>query len=208
MLTLTVQAGIYNGSFSDGTIRDGNPTGWANTVVVNETLPYVGHVNVNMNVSSGYNGDLYAYLSHGGVLVPLLNRVGTGISGTSEPQFSFGFSTSGFNNITLDDNATLGSIHTVEFPQANQSYQPDHYSGGNSLVNFNGLTANGTWTLFFADLSGGEISTVQGWSLNVTASTVPEPVNVALVVFGGAFGLVTLVRSRKLQNLFRRAVAH
>jgi hypothetical protein len=45
------------------------------------------------------------------------------------------------------------------------------------------MNPNGTWTLFFADVvQGGGTSTLTSWSLNLTA--VPEPVNVALAVFG------------------------
>ncbi len=49
---------------------------------------------MNLNISGGYNGDLYAYLSYGGALVPLLNRVGVG-SGDA-----FGYATAGMN-VTL-----------------------------------------------------------------------------------------------------------
>jgi hypothetical protein len=56
------------------------------------------------------------------------------------------------------------------------------------LASFNGMDPNGTWTLFFADLSAGNTSTLNGWSLDVTA--VPEPVNVAMAILG--VGLVGL----------------
>ena len=47
---------------------------------------------------------------------------------------------------------------------------------------FNGLNPNDTWTLFFADTVNGDTTTVNSWSLDITA--VPEPVNVAMAVFG------------------------
>ena len=47
---------------------------------------------------------------------------------------------------------------------------------------FNGLNPNGTWTLFFADSVNGDTTTVNSWSLDITA--VPEPVNMAMAVFG------------------------
>jgi subtilisin-like proprotein convertase family protein len=46
---------------------------------------------------------------------------------------------------------------------------------------------NNTWTLFFADTSAGGVTTLNGWSLDVTA--VPEPVNVALEIFLGLFAV-------------------
>jgi hypothetical protein len=47
---------------------------------------------------------------------------------------------------------------------------------------FNSQDPNTTWTLFFADNSPGGQSTLNGWSLDITA--VPEPVNIAMVIFG------------------------
>jgi hypothetical protein len=48
------------------------------------------------------------------------------------------------------------------------------------------VNPNGTWTLFVADVSGGSISTINGWSLEIIP--VPEPINVALGIFA-AVGL-------------------
>lgn len=200
---LTAQAGITYSSTS-GAIPDGNPTGWSATATVTDPMWSIEDVNVTINMSGGYNGDIYAYLSYGGVLVPLLNRVGKGLD--SEPQYSFGFSTSGFGSITLDDQATAnGSIHSVASPVSGQSYQPDTYFGGNTLSAFKNMNPNGTWTIFFADMSSGETSQLQGWSLDITA--VPEPVNVALGIFAGVFAVVALARNRRVWDICRRALA-
>jgi len=50
---------------------------------------------------------------------------------------------------------------------------------------FNGQNPNGTWTLFFADTVAGDTTTLNGWSLDITA--VPEPVNLAMAIFGMLF---------------------
>jgi hypothetical protein len=55
-----------------------------------------------------------------------------------------------------------------------------------------------SWTLFIADLSGGSVSTLNSFSLDITA--VPEPVNVALGTFGGLMGVGVLVRSRPVKR--------
>lgn len=47
---------------------------------------------------------------------------------------------------------------------------------------FNETSADGDWTVFFSDLSAGDKSTLNSFSVSVTA--VPEPVNLALGVFG------------------------
>jgi len=122
-------------------------------------------------------------------LVTLLNRVGTG---SGNPiQSAFGFSTAGFNSVTLDDAATGGNIHNVENPGSlpTVAYTAD----GGSLASFNGANPNGTWTLFIADESAGNTSTLNGWSLDITA--VPEPVNVALAIFIGGLGALVVIRA-------------
>src|SRR5512145_1262471 len=123
----------YNSGFANsGVIADGNTTGWWDTRNFGSFSGsgwQITDVNVTFTITGGYNGDLYAYLNHNGVLVPLLNRVGTG-SG-SEPQYSFGFSTSGFDNFTLDDQAANGNIHDISTPTSGQSYLPDGGTFGN-----------------------------------------------------------------------------
>ena len=68
------------------------------------------------------------------------------------------------------------------------------------------MNPNGTWTIFFADLSSGETSTLNSWSLDITA--VPEPVNVALGISAGVFSLVALARNRRVRSGYRQALAH
>ena len=63
-----------------GAIPDGLRSGW------NDTRPVSGSsgvwqttdVQVTLHLSGGYNGDLYAYLTHGDGFAVLLNRVGVG----------------------------------------------------------------------------------------------------------------------------------
>jgi hypothetical protein len=195
----TYDSGFQNG----GVVPDGNANGWSDTRAVSGLDSVISHVSVVINVAGGYNGDLYAYLSHNGILVPLLNRVGTG-SGDAM-QSALGYATAGFNNVTLDDGAMGGSIHNAANPGSMPaiSYTPD----GGSLASLIG-NPNGNWTLFFADLANGggsSPSIVGGWSLEIAA--VPEPVNVALGVFGAGFLVVGLVRSRRLRNRLRRCRA-
>ena len=198
---LPAQASLYSignvngsGTSLNQTIYDANPSGITSALTVSGEGSSLSAVTVTLNISGGYNGDLYGYLSYNGTLVTLLNRVGTG---SGNPiQSAFGFSTAGFNNVTLDDAATGGSIHNVQNPGSlpTVSYTAD----GGSLASFNGMDPNGTWTLFFADLSAGNSSTLNGWSLDITA--VPEPANIALVIFGmgfGGFGIIRYFRNSR-----------
>ena len=197
--------GPYTSGFANGgNIPDGSTAGWGDTRNVTDipaNLKIAG-VSVTFTISGGYNGDLYGYLSHNGVLVPLLNRVGQGTG--SEPTFSFGYGDAGFNNVTLADSGSL-NIHNYgggSVPK-DTTYLPD--SGGATFAGtFGGGNPNGNWTLFFADLSsGGGQSKLDGWSLSINA-VVPEPVNVALGILGGVFLVVILVRNHRVRHWVHR----
>lgn len=88
------------------------------------------------------------------------------------------------------DLTTLIQSQTLTESAAN-TYTIDFATTGFGTA-FNGQNPNGTWTLFFADTSAGGTSTLNGWSLNITA--VPEPVNVALGAFGLGLTGVTGIR--------------
>ncbi|MGD0259182.1 MAG: hypothetical protein ABSD29_05080 [Verrucomicrobiota bacterium] len=227
LLALTAHAGISYGSYADGgLIPDGNPVGMGATATVSGYGSSISDISVNLNIGgpSPYIGDLYAYLSYSGVLVPLLNRVGVATGN------AFGYSDAGMN-ITLSDSGA-NNIHfyqnysrTYSGGQLTGTWRPDGQttdprlasSSPNSFSNpgtvtfaaLNGLNPNGTWTLFIADLSAGSQSQLDSWSLNISA--VPEPVNVALGIFGGVFLVVILATSRPVRNrvhCWRLAVAH
>ena len=176
-------------SFSGGSIPDGSPVG----TVFTGTFGNAGSgdkvlgITVNLTVTGGNNGSLYAYLvAPNGTLVLLLDR--PGVAATGNPM---GYAGSGFGSgsgtsstFTLSDNiaggATYSSIQTTaETPGAQVT---GTFNAAGTLGTFNNSSANGNWELFFADLTkGGGASTVTGWSLNLTV--VPEPVTLALGLF-------------------------
>lgn len=59
------------------------------------------------------------------------------------------------------------------------------------LSDFNTLDPSGTWTLFVADQSPGETSTLQSWSMSITG--VPEPATAILTPLSAA----ALLRRRR-----------
>jgi hypothetical protein len=155
----------------------------------------INGVSVSLDITGGYNGDLYGYLvlrdaNGNATSALLLNRVGT--TG-GDP---FGSDGSGFSHITLSDAGVI-DIHGVNPGYGNAvstgTYLADQSLGANSLnATFGTSTANGTWTLFLADLSGGDQSTLVSWGLNV--SVVPEPVTWALGIFAVALAVVVIRR--------------
>jgi len=150
-------------------------------------------VSVDLDITGGYNGALVGYLTlqdaNGNVATEfLLNQVGT------SPSNPFGSAGAGFN-ITLSDAGTVnGSIHGATGVPTG-TWLPD---SANTLDGtFGGLTANGTWTLFLADVDAGTASpTLLSWGLNVVA--VPEP-RWGVTAAVGLLGLVgiSLVNARR-----------
>lgn len=63
------------------TVPDNNPSGLADTRTVSGlTDMLITDVSVNLNLTGGWNGDLFAYLTHGSGFVVLLDRVGYNMS--------------------------------------------------------------------------------------------------------------------------------
>ena len=86
-------------------VPDNDVSGFSDTRIVSSAITNISSLIVTLNISGGYNGDLYCYLSHDGGLAVLLNRVGRSLSSP------FGYGDSGFQ-VRLDDNAPNGDIHT------------------------------------------------------------------------------------------------
>jgi len=208
-----------SGFQNSGAIPDGSTIGIADTRTITG-LPFnsIQDVNVRVNISGGWNGDLYAYLVHSSGFSVLLNRVGR--SGAS----SFGYGDSGLN-VTFDQSASQSSdIHFYQtvagfnnsMLQAGTSWRPDGRnvspltSGATlgstpstaNLNSFYRLDPNGSWTLFVADVSGGGGQpTLSSWGLDIVAA-VPEPASMVegsiAVLLLGSVGLLYRIRQTKL----------
>jgi subtilisin-like proprotein convertase family protein len=206
-----------SGFQNSGNIPDGSTIGLADSRTLTG-IPFnsIADVNVRLNISGGWNGDLYAYLTHSSGFTVLLNRVGR--SGTS----SFGYGNSGMN-VTFDEQA--GQTADFHFYQTVAGFNAAMLQGGTGwrpdgrnvsplssgatiaaasrtalLDSFYRLDPNGTWTLYLADLSGGGGQpTLQSWGLDIVA-TVPEPASIVegsvAVLFLGSIAL--LYRARKM----------
>ena len=190
----TAQATIYttnwnSGFAGGGIVPDGNFSGWADTRTVS-TMPagILQSVAVNLNLSGGWNGDLYAYLVHSSGFSVLLDRVGPG---------AYGYGDAGMN-VTLADVGTYGTV------QGNIGtygggfvptgvWNPDNTSG--SLASFLSTAPNGTWSLFIADMSAGGVTTVQNWGLQMDIVAVPEVESWVAAALAGMFGAFWLNRA-------------
>ena len=169
--------GIYTGDGSslNQVIPDNTPAGVGDSINFGATGLSISDISISIDISGGYNGDLYAYVSHGDTLVQLLNP---------NPAVS----TSGFNVTFVE--GTGNPIPTG----GSEAVSGFNYTAYSNLSAFNGADPNGPWTVFFADLSPGDTSALNGFTLNITA--IPEPGNVALADLGG-LSLMLFLRRRK-----------
>jgi subtilisin-like proprotein convertase family protein len=211
--TIAQAAVVFNWTGSQ-IIPDHDASGVAFSFNLSDPATSITDIAVTLDIAGGFNGDLYAYLSHGDGFAVLLNRVGrTAVN-------ELGYSNPGFA-VTLSGSAPV-DLHLY---QANSPF----YNGNNQLTGlwaadgrdvdpgssraaldgaardatlsiFHGLNPNGDWTLFFADVSAGGISTLNSLSVEITA--VPEPKQTVVVV---TIVLVGLGLFRKLHILSKLA---
>jgi len=211
MGSVAISQTTYSYTFTNGAaIPDGSLSGLAlSTNLAGISPSTINNVNVTLNLSGGYNGDLYAYLAgpNGGFAV-LLNR-----AGVSNGASAFGYGDSGMN-VTFSDGAG-NDFHFYQnvggYSLNGTMWQPDgrnidplsdpsaFLTAGQTalLSSFNGTDANGTWTLFLADLSGGGQSSLISWGLDIT--TVPEPSTLALTALGLASAML-IIRRRTVRS--------
>ncbi len=198
-------------------IPDGDLSGLARTITVSTSLGPVSDVNVRLHLAPGaegaFVGDLYVALIHGERAAVLLNRPGR------EPGRSFGYSDARGLSILLDDQSALGDVHDYRAGLGRNpalplpgvltgAWQPDGRAVDPLVVSlsdpreaslsvFSGMPSEGDWNLFVADVSGGGITVLQDWSLEITA--VPEPAIAGLAVAAALTGLAgqrALARTR------------
>ena len=162
-------------------IPDGDDNGLISQIDVSDT-GIITSIQLTLATSSGWNGDLYAYLEHDDVISVLVNRPG---STSDDPE---GAGSSGMN-VTFSDaaaeDAHTGISSTFGVP-ATGTFQPDGREEDPDLVTdssprtlsfsgFTGQLAAGTWTLFIADLSTGDIATLENLTLSLTTSPAAAP---------------------------------
>jgi subtilisin-like proprotein convertase family protein len=187
------------------TVPDGNASGLADNRTLGGMGDSIYSLTVGLNISGGFNGDLYAYLRLGGTSSILLNRTGVGgvnADGYTNTGFNVTFTTPATDNIHFYQELTYNLNGTG---QLTGNWQPDgraidpqsppslfDSTTPTALLNlFDGANPNGTWTLFLADVSNGAQSELVGWNLRIV--TVPEPPTWALLALG-AFWLFRRLR--------------
>jgi MYXO-CTERM domain-containing protein len=165
---------IFTGSGSGFSIPDKNPTGAFSDIEVPDNF-LINAITVGLNsLTHSWIGDLIATLTHAdtNTTVDLFNRVGVISSG-------FGASSNLKGSYNFNDTFT-GDLWTVESSVENSSIipgggyfptGPDSSAKVPMLTTISGLSSSGTWRLKISDVFGGEIGTLDSWSLNLQGSS-------------------------------------
>ncbi|MEM7245080.1 MAG: proprotein convertase P-domain-containing protein [Acidobacteriota bacterium] len=111
----------------------------------------VTDVDVRLDISHTWVGDLVITLSHAGTNVTLIDRMGS-------PPLTFGCDQDNLD-ITLDD-AAADPIESQCEANLSGTFSPN-----GSLADFNGLDSAGDWTLTITDNAGGDTGSLNGWAL-------------------------------------------
>jgi subtilisin-like proprotein convertase family protein len=192
-------------------ITDSDDTGLQDTHTIVDSNGPIESVQVSLQLtpvgaSGGWIGDLYAYLRHsdssGTYTSILLNRIGRTLGNSA------GLGDSPVINITLT--VSDPDIHLLTTPlgaNLNGSFgadgrlidpanvlDTDPRTAGLGI--FNGTNPSGDWTLFVADLSGGNQYRLDSWQLQLESKSlaVPESTN-SLALLSIVFASLALVRS-------------
>jgi subtilisin-like proprotein convertase family protein len=137
---------VYTSTDVPKSIPDNNVAGVTSTLPVTSNT-FVGDINVTLNLTHTWDGDLeISLISPAGTNVLLVNRRGS--SGDN------------FTNTTLDDEAST-PISSGVAPFSG-SYRPD-----NPLSTFDLQPITGTWQLKIADREAADTGNLLGWSLQI-----------------------------------------
>ena len=190
-------------------VPDNDPTGLQNTQTLSGFNPKIDYIEAYLKLSgspNAFSGDYYVTLvgPNGGFSV-LLNRAGRTLSaplGYGDNGFDITFSVGAPDAHLYQNNSPVFDAQfrlTGTWDADGRNVDPDLVLDTDSrtagLDVFNGLTPNGNWTLFVADMNQNGTVMLDSWGLNIN-TVVPEPASAMLVVFGAGIGL-TVHRARR-----------
>ena len=206
------QAAVFTYTDSATTvIPDGESSGVARSLTAitgGQTITGV-EVAINISATAGgipFIGDLYLYLTNGSEIAILANRPGRSAAasaGYSDDQsIDILFSEVGvadFHNYRLTAtgshaiplSGTLTGVWEADGRLTDPASVLDTDARTAGLDVFNGDLADGTWSIFAADLSSGGTHQINSWSISLTV--VPEPGTATLVMLSTA----ALIRRRR-----------
>jgi subtilisin-like proprotein convertase family protein len=148
-------------------IPDNAPAGVVSTLVVPAGAPIIADLDVRLDVSHLWMGDVRLVLAKGATTSALMDRPRHPV----RPDGCSGYDVHAF----ADDEGDLGTLEDLcngSVSSIPAFIDDGHYVPNTPLSAFDGQSAAGTWTLTASDLALGEAGTLTSWALIVTAPPV------------------------------------
>ncbi len=191
-VTLEVGGYVYNSSEPPIFIPDFNTVGITSTITVPDGY-CVGDVDVTVDVSHTWVGDLKFVLRHNNIPVAFIDRPGV-------PASTFGCDMPNFVNVVIDDEGTGGPIESQCQPDLTS---PPNFTPNQALAAFDGGSVSGSWSLTVTDNANQDVGTLNSWSLKITPlpNTCPPVANdVTVTVPTIVTSNITLIGSSSVGN--------
>jgi hypothetical protein len=198
-------------------IPNNDLNGVAETISLGPSIQSITDVQLTLDIGGTsfyqpFNGNYYAYLTHGTGFAVLLNRVGVTASspfGYSNEGMDVTFSDSGpdihnyqSHAYSLNGNGQLTGTWGPDGRPASPFTVLDTSPRSALLSSFDGEDSSGDWILFIEDCSPGGIGNLDSWSLRVTGTgvtTIPDDGNTfGLLALGASLLAVRALRKRGL----------
>ncbi len=149
-------------------LPDNSAGGVTSTLTISGMDPIIDDVDMNLEITHTWVGDLQATLtSPNGTVIELFDRPGV-------PASTFGCAGNDLD-VTFDDDAANSATDFENTcnnaPAIDGDFQPNV-----PLSAFNGENPNGTWTLFVSDNAAGDLGSITGWSLDICTQTASNEV--------------------------------
>jgi hypothetical protein len=210
---------LTGGMTPDIIIPDGDLAGIAETISLGSSIQSITDVQLTLDIGGAsddqpFNGDYYAYLTHGTGFAVLLNRVGVTAANP------YGYADAGFD-VTFSDSGPDIHNYQNDGPNFNGDGQLTGIWGPDGrttsplsvldadprsafLSSFDGESSSGAWTLFIADCDPGDFGNLDSWTLDVSGTgatqSVPDSGGAGALLFLSGLSLV-LFANRSVRPL-------
>jgi len=142
----------------------------------------IADVDVDLNMTHTWVGDLVITIEHNNTIVTLIDRMGVPASGA-------GCLNDNLQDIIMDDEGTVVIETTCNAGPAAGPSPPNFYPGtaigtpysALGLSAFDGMDPNGPWTISVQDFAGGDTGTLLSWSLHINTNAPVCPVTETIV---------------------------
>ena len=148
-------------------IPDGSVDGVSHTINVPDGGS-VTDLDIDLDISHPWVGDLCVTVSHGAMAVTLIQRIGDSSGLGCDAVGCCGCNANNLAGIILDDEGVGAAVNDQ---CANDLSSPPNYVPDNPLSGFNGMNPQGDWVITVNDNAGGDVGTLNGWSLHICGIT-------------------------------------